>query len=151
MRAHEHRRPDFTPRTVNPESHDRRLVLARDRGHTFFGDGMPELFGQLCARAPRRRRFLAQTECEGQTRLGRDPCRAPQLLLQAGAGKESHDLHESMARPQSECPALPLREPDIGPRQIVVDDTLDSGQIEPFGRNIGGEQDVRSGKRRWPR
>ena len=62
MLSHEHRRPDFSHWTVDTESKDGRLVLARDRRHAFLGDGMPESLRQLRARAPRRRRLLAQAE-----------------------------------------------------------------------------------------
>lgn len=136
---------------MDTEPYDGRLGLARERCHAFFGDGMSEPFGQLRARAPRRRRFLAQPEHDRQTRLGRNPCRASQVLLQPRAGKEPHDFHDIMPRAEPERAALPLRQPDIGPRQVVVNDPLHPGQIEPFGRDIGSEQDVRSREHRWRR
>jgi hypothetical protein len=136
---------------MDTEAYDHRLRLARQRRYAFLCDGFAEPFGHLRARAPRRRRLLPQAECDGQPRLGRDPCRTPQVRLQARAGKESDDFYVGMARPESQRAALPLCEPDIGPRQIVVDDALHPGQIEPFGRDIGSEQDVRSRERRWRR
>jgi hypothetical protein len=134
---------------MDAEAYDHRLRLARKRRYAFLCDGFAEPFGHLRARAPRSRRLLAQAECDGQTRLGRDPCRTPQVLLQTWAGEKSDDFHVGMACPESKRSALPLREPDICPWQIVVDDALHARQIEPFGRDIGREQDVRSRERRW--
>jgi hypothetical protein len=134
--SREHGRPDLAARAVHAEAHDCRLVPARERRHALLGDGVPEPFRQLRARAPRRRRLLVQPEGDGQARLGRDACRTPQVHFQPRAGKESHDFHEIMPRAEPERAAFPLGEPDIGPRQIVVDDALHPGEIEPLRRDV---------------
>jgi len=128
-------------RAVHPEPHDRRFGLARYRRDAFLPRGRPELLRHLRARAPRRGRLLIQPEGDRQTRLGRDSRGSPQVLLQPCAGKESDDLHRIVARPEPKRAAFPLGEPDVGPRQIVVNDPLHEGEIEPFRRDIRREQD----------